>query len=123
MQQLCKRAALAALAAMAVAGAASPALAESMYTTDGVMAVPVSFSDLDINHEAGAKALVYRVRRAAKGICGPDVSDGIAERALYSKCVNEIVQRSVAKLDNPLVTAMANGDSHGNRTTLAANGR
>jgi len=82
---------------------ARPAIA---LTADGVQTMRVDYADLDVNREAGAKALLARLQRAAGEVCGPRVA---AEAARYRACVKTSVATAVRDVAAPRVTALHRG--------------
>ena len=64
----------------------------------------VSFSDLNLDHPSGARALLLRIRGAAQRVCGPD--EGIHADGGFKACVRGAVDRAVTELDNPLVSSL-----------------
>jgi len=72
----------------------------------------VTYTDLNLSTQDGARVLLARIHRAAEHVCftenGPQPLDlHIARR----QCVTEAVGRAVAHLDSPMVTAMYEGGS------------
>ena len=70
--------------------------------------VPVSYSDLDVSSEAGAKLLMTRIERAAQAACGqaPYILD-VESNAAYATCVHDAVAGAVANSGVPALTAQA----------------
>jgi UrcA family protein len=103
----------AAVAALAILGAAatthaSPAAEAS--SDPSAMSVSVSVADLNLSSAAGARIVLQRIHNAAKTICGDETDVRLTERfALYQSCVKTTVDRTVASLDSPIVTAMNGG--------------
>jgi len=66
----------------------------------------VAYGDLDLNKEAGAQALIARLKSAGQQVCGetPDSRD-IKNRARYQACVKAAVDDAVARLATPMVAA------------------
>lgn len=115
---------IAALATLAIAGATSSASAQTTSSVRDTVSERVSYRDLNITQEAGARALVSRIRQAAKHVCGPyEVDDMLDGGRSYSSCVNDAVKGAVDRLNSPLVASIANPDHNKSRTTLAAAGR
>ena len=65
----------------------------------------VSYADLDLGHEAGARALLARIKSAAKRVCGtaPDARDTDPS---YRKCVDRALDRAVTEVNRPAVNAL-----------------
>ena len=103
---------LAVLAALSVLAVGSAASAQGAGGES--VSVKVKFADLNVSSEAGAKALLRRIRSAAREACGlPDVS--LAGSAHWVDCINDATDQAVDKLDVPMVSAM-NGS--GNRASV-----
>jgi UrcA family protein len=72
----------------------------------GVSRTTVHFSDLNVNHPAGAAILYQRIRHAAQEVCGDPHYPGsaIISRS-WQSCVAEAVNRAVVAVDRPALTA------------------
>ncbi len=68
----------------------------------------VSYVDLDLGHEAGAKTLLARISGAAKRVCGP-APDTHESNTPYRHCVNSAVDRAVTEVNRPTVNALHGG--------------
>jgi UrcA family protein len=66
-------------------------------------------SDLDLSAPAGAKVMLRRIHNAAAQICGPMPSDWLHYGRQYDACIKQTVDRAVARLGAPMVTAMSEG--------------
>ena len=95
-----------ATATILLAGAA-PALAQPDGRT--AISVKVTYRDLDLSSEAGAKVLYQRIRHAAVEACGgmPELRD-LDRVAAYDQCHKLAVQAGVARVNAPMLKAMAN---------------
>lgn len=112
---------IAVFATLAVAGMASSASAQTMGDPWAVRSQRVSYRDLNINEEAGARILLARVRKAAGNVCGPNEFDGLTDgRQQYFRCVEAATTRAIAGLNNPMVSALAKPEHDKGRTSLAA---
>jgi UrcA family protein len=111
--------ALSAVAAFGFAAQSQAAPAQN----DDTVSVKVSYAGLDLSSQAGAQIMLRRITNAAHSICGPEAQSG-PERLnpQYGVCVGAIVQKSVASLGAPMVTAM-NRDKTSEKTLLLARGR
>jgi len=72
----------------------------------------VSYADLDLSTQDGARALLKRINSAAKEACGPDpVMSPLTPAAptLYDRCIAEAADTAVANLNAPLVLALHTG--------------
>ncbi len=74
---------------------------------EGVRAKVVSFADLDLSKEAGARTLLRRIRSAARDVCGPEGRE-LAERGFHT-CFRRAISGAVMELDNPVVVAVYEG--------------
>ncbi len=108
---------LTAVSALGFVIAAQHATAQNAET----VSVKVSFGDLNLATEAGAKVMLQRFRNAAKTICGPALSDPIQIMYEYRPCVNAITDHAVATFHNPIVTALNSGKGAPAATALASN--
>ena len=79
-------------------------------TVDEAVRVPVHFADLDIGREPGAKELLRRIQSAATMACGgePDFRQ-LGPLADFQRCRKAALANAVAKVDAPMLTAMAGG--------------
>ena len=96
-----------ALSALVLAASAisTPAAAASMEDPPNIT---VSYRDLDISHPQGAAVLLHRLEAAATKACGgrPDVRV-LEEVATFDKCRSAALDRAVAQIDAPMLTAAA----------------
>jgi len=72
--------------------------------------ITVSYSDLDLSTSAGARTLYGRIQFAAKRVCGYEGTD-VLSQAIWRKCFHGSVGDAVAKVNSPLLTAVATGRS------------
>ena len=106
-----------AVAAVAILGAAAPALAGPPTET---MSVKVSLNDLDLGHASGARIAYQRISHAADKICGGEPSNyDIQGRYAYLGCRKTIVHDAVVRLDAPQVARLEAPAATG--VTLVAN--
>ena len=98
-----KKALIAGMFALAsIVAFAQPAAAE---TGDRQMEI-VRTADLDLTHEAGAAALEGRIRAAARRICNrPDHPGELRYWSAYRTCMRETLQKTLTRVDSPLVLA------------------
>ena len=98
------------IAATGVSGLAAPVMAWSMTQPgkDQVMRKEtVSYRDLNIANDAGAKRLYERIALAADNVCGMN-DEGVAllfDRD-YRACKDKAIADAVAKVDQPNLTAI-----------------
>jgi UrcA family protein len=102
---------LSALALVAALGSAAGVHAAPANDPDTV-SVSVSITGLNPASLAGAQGVLRRIRTAADGLCGgaPDPRD-LDRGATYQACMTETVNRAVASLDLPMVSALNAGGS------------
>jgi UrcA family protein len=81
----------------------TPAMADQ---SDGdALTKVVNYADLNLNGEAGARALHGRLRLAATQVCAPFRGTSLRERTKWRECFDPALARSVAKVDEPMLTA------------------
>ena len=72
--------------------------------------VAVSFRDLDLSTRSGAAKLYRRIQAAARSVCQYEPTSP-REPIIWQYCVRPTVDAAVAKVDNPLPTALHSGHS------------
>ena len=83
----------------------TPALAHS--PSEKPLTEVVRFSDLNLTHEEGARILLGRLRHAARMVCSPAADARDLKRiSLYESCLKESMDRAVADVHAPLVSAL-----------------
>ena len=99
-------AALATLATLGL-GAAGPAMATALRTVEqqDVSHHLVRYGDLNLNTEKGADQLYRRLNYAARTVCSDDGDMYYYSRA-YHQCRHNALERAVAQLGQPKVTAI-----------------
>jgi len=65
----------------------------------------VSYADLNLNGEPGARTLYGRLRLAAAQVCAPFRGDKLREMTKWHECFDPALARSVAEIDEPMLTA------------------
>lgn len=100
------------LIAVVLAFSSLPMIAEAR-PNDGVLAtsqVEVFYGDLNLNHPAGAAAMLGRIKQAAIRVCGgaPHAMD-MQGRRNFRHCVDTATNDAVRRLNAPLVTALYTG--------------
>jgi UrcA family protein len=68
----------------------------------------VSYGDLNLATEAGAKVLYRRLRRAAALVCTPRGSLAEVVKAGWRACYDKAMNSAVASVNKPMVTALHN---------------
>jgi len=66
--------------------------------------VRVSVKDLNLTTHAGAVTLYWRIRNAARSVCGPVDIALPEEKAAWDRCVDEAIGSVVAKLGSAKLT-------------------
>jgi len=83
----------------------------------------VSYADLDLSTEAGARAMLQRIRVTAREMCGSDpVHSPLTPRAptQFRNCVIDAVDSAVTGIGAPLVAALNKDEAEKARTVLAS---
>lgn len=89
------------LAAIFLMAAATPQLAAA---APAVSHKAIRVSDLDLETDAGARAMLRRIRQAAFDVCGSPSGHSGADLDAIDRCQRDAVTRAVARLDRRLVT-------------------
>ena len=100
------------IAAIVVLGLALPmtGLAASPSHIDDA-AVKVSYSDLNIANEAGAKLLYARLQRASQEVCGVgshNIVRSLTETKKARSCYEKALSAAVEKIDSDVLTVVHN---------------
>jgi len=75
------------------------------------VSVKVSYADLNLEKQEGAKALYRRLRQASKQACdyrGLKVAGSIRQAVETQRCYHKALTEAVADLDNEMVTELHN---------------
>ena len=72
--------------------------------------VGVSFRDLDLSTASGAAKLYIRIQAAARSVCQYEPTSPRGQ-TVWQFCVRRTVDAAVAKVNNPLLTALHSGHS------------
>jgi UrcA family protein len=69
--------------------------------------IVVSYSDLDLSREAGARVMLGRLESAASSVCGgwPDLHN-LANVAIYRDCTRKAMDGALAQLGSVRVNAL-----------------
>ncbi len=95
---------------LAIASLALAALAATSAQAQDARSVRVSVAGLDAHSEIGARVILQRIQSAAATVCGP--APILIDRSrLYEPCVRDITERTVAGLNNPVLTAMTSNQA------------
>jgi UrcA family protein len=71
---------------------------------DDVYSATVQFDDLDLSRKAGVAKLYFRIRAAAKRVCGEQANERLVAKQTYDVCVKRAVSAAVARIDRPMLT-------------------
>lgn len=67
----------------------------------------VQYSDLDVTRKEGAVVLLDRLSHAARRVCNPEPNNkDLDGRTRYEACVKDSMDRAVADIHIPLVSAL-----------------
>lgn len=105
------KAVLAVIATIAI-GASAAVMADEVNELKG-RSVKVPYEDLNLEKEAGAHALYYRLQHASKMACGVEASKKTRSARATSdayRCYREVLTASVRKVDSALVTQIHEGN-------------
>ena len=110
------------LATVGAIAAFSPVAAGDMHTQSepsNTFAVThtltVSYADLDVSHEPGAKALLSRIKTAAATVCAPAPPSALdlTQFAAYKTCMSSAIASGVQSSNQPLVSQLYHSGSAG----------
>ena len=113
---------IAALAALSAIAAGHPAAAGTQIGSPDTRSTRVSYADLNLQSEAGARTMFQRIRHAARSVCEINLNDEWDGRVQYFACVRDTTDRAVATLNSPLVAAM-NGSGRPRSDVVLAEAR
>jgi UrcA family protein len=65
----------------------------------------VSYADLNLNSEPGARTLYGRLRMAATQVCVPFKGGTLRQQTQWRQCFGLAIARSVKAIDQPMLTA------------------
>jgi UrcA family protein len=97
---------LAAMAALSAIAAGHPAAAGPQIGSPNTVSTHVSYRDLNLNSEIGARTMFQRIRHAARSLCEVNLDDAWDGRVQYFACVRDSTNDAVGRLNSPLVSAM-----------------
>jgi UrcA family protein len=109
--------------AMAVAALALAPVAMAEPDVVRPVSATVSYADLDLSTEAGARTMLQRIRFTAREMCGSEpVHSPLTPRAptQFRNCVIDAVDSAVAGLGAPLVASLNNTEAEQALTVLAS---
>jgi UrcA family protein len=92
---------------VSVAAAPGSARAQPASNPESV-SVRITYADLNLSSQEGAREMMGRIEGAARIICGESSSNNdLAERSREHACVNQTMSGAVRSLDAPTVTALS----------------
>jgi UrcA family protein len=97
-----------ATALLTITGLASAGTALAWGYSGEALTKKVTYGDLNLDDEQGAKALYNRIRSAAQEVCAPFESKELARRIPWQTCVDHAVTSGVEQVNRPLVTSVHN---------------
>ena len=68
--------------------------------------VKVSYADLDLSQESGAKALLRRIKKASITACGGRPSRMLEEIARFEACRSKALSTAIHDVDAPVLTGL-----------------
>jgi UrcA family protein len=75
--------------------------------------VMVSYADLNLSHAADARVLYQRLRGAAARVCNEVPTYDLARSAAYRRCFQAALDRAVADVHSPALSAIHHGARSG----------
>ena len=93
----------------AFAAAALGAFSTSVEATEDVPSKTVRCDDLDLSTTAGAKALLGRIRAAARDVCELSTDSDPIMRPAVSACMEKAIDQAVRKVNAPALNALRFG--------------
>lgn len=76
---------------------------------DEARTLRVSYADLNLRSDAGARTMMTRIKSASYRVCGVHRGHVSVNAWLEQDCRKKAVSKAVADLDAPLVTALLSG--------------
>ncbi len=70
---------------------------------------PVSYADLDIGREPGARALLARIKTTAQRLCHRAIDASEGGMLAYQACVRTAVADAVMAIDSPMLNSLQGG--------------
>jgi len=107
---------ISALALTALVAFNQSATAQTPYSTK-TKQMAISFGDLDVNSEVGAKVLLNRLRMAARSVCWPaPMFVDLSGWDFYDACRKNALDNAVAAVGSPEVVEIYRGSAIKTRT-------
>ena len=73
---------------------------------NGLASKRVSYADLDITQQAGAKVLYDRIAAAAQQVCALSGYKNLGEMQRVNGCVDRAINNAVKEVDSPALSAL-----------------
>ena len=111
-------------AAVVIGLVASGGGAPAASVGDNPLSMKIQYTDLDLGSAKGAEVMLKRIQGAAREVCGWAPEDPLFAyyRWAEAACVNATIDKSVIRLNSPMVTAI-NGSPHTTGNRLLATNR
>ena len=93
---------------VALAGAAASGRVVALPYGEVLAKKKVTYGDLNLETEAGARVLYARLRYAAQDVCSLYQSDDLARKVVWRTCVENSLSDAVGRINKPQVTALHN---------------
>ena len=87
-----------------VTSAFGPAAAIAADSDGDTLIQQVSYKDLDLSRESGARTLYQRIKAAAEGVRAPLNGRRLIEHMNQSACVTSSIERAVKQVNEPTLT-------------------
>ena len=73
----------------------------------------VSYADLNLDTESGARVLYVRLRDAAKDVCSPYNSKEVSRKRVWTVCVTSAMTSAAEQINKPMLTALIGRSASG----------
>jgi UrcA family protein len=93
-------------------------VSSNAFADDPVRTETVKFADLKVDTPAGVEALYRRIYGAAQRVCAYE-GTSVYRQSIWRNCVRPTVDATVAKVNNPLLTALHTGHNPSPPTAMA----
>ena len=103
--------ALGVLAVASICASQIPQSAVAAPIGQATVSSKIDYADLNLATRAGAGKMLLRIRNSAREVCGWTTSDSLFPyyRAAEAKCVKATIDKAVAGLNSPMLTALNEG--------------
>lgn len=97
---------LARLALLAGICTAAPLYAGTVAAATTTQSVTVNFGDLNLQSEAGVRALYARIQAATRVVCSPEPAGDRLAMLEFKACRTEALSNAVARVGSPALAAL-----------------